>query len=650
MRENMVVADNNETSAYFTALATQYRSVYLWNVSDNNLKLIAGKEDSTCINYEVLLQQLGTQNSASYEIETESFGWLNITALCTKRDANAKVATCLITVSDINAAKQKEKHNQEVLDDERSLYRNALLHEANYSYLVDLTDNIIRKPLFSEDPLVDYHSLEFPFPMNYDQYLNEWNSKYKMDHTSPENADELITCAGLLGAYAENKRQIEFEYTIHILKSYRKKTVLLSKSSETGHIMASVIIKDVSEERKQEMKYQHKLLIAKQEAEAANDAKSEFLSRMSHDMRTPLNVILGITHLSLERKHAAKTMDELKKINTSSKFLLGIINDVLDMTKAESGKIELYPEPYTSDEMVMYVDAIIRPLCDEKGIKFHFYATSGIEYVPLVDKLRLNQILFNLLSNSVKFTAEGGSVTIGLQEEVTKEKKVAVKIVESDTGIGMSEDFQKVMFDSFTQEHRNDVSENRGTGLGLCIVKKLVDLMNGSIKVKSALGQGTTFTLDLEFDSIPCTALKVKQDKVLLEDDSILQGKHVLLCEDHPLNQEIAIALLEEKKMIVDIADNGQVGVQKFSHSTPGFYDVILMDIRMPILDGYEATAAIRELSRPDAKTVPIIAMTADAFADDVKKCLNSGMNGHVPKPIETHQLFKELIEKISKE
>jgi len=382
------------------------------------------------------------------------------------------------------------------------------------------------------------------------------------------------------------------------------------------------------------------------QADAANQAKSEFLSRMSHDIRTPLNGIIGMTYLAQEEKQSPSTADCLKKIDSSSKFLLGLVNDILDMSKAESGKIELHPEPYGSDAFFEYLNAVIMPLCQDKHIviKTQFEPTHG--YYPLVDPLRVNQVFFNLLSNAVKFTPEGGSVTLFLKTSLSQDGKHLDFVSEvSDTGIGMSEKFQKVLFQPFTQEGRVDNSATRGSGLGLAIVKKMLDLMGCTIQVHSTMGKGTTFHLEGSFPAVPAALVERKkiEKQETVQDLSILEGKHVLLCEDHPLNQQIAKRLLEEKKMVVTIAEEGRMGLSLYQDSLPNFYDVILMDIRMPVMDGYEATKAIRSLSRKDAHEVPIIAMTADAFQEDVSKCFAVGMNGHLAKPIDPKILYETL-------
>ena len=410
------------------------------------------------------------------------------------------------------------------------------------------------------------------------------------------------------------------------------------------------IQQDVTDVYLKEQKRIAELEKAKSEADVANLAKSDFLSRMSHDMRTPLNGIIGMTYLTGKMNLPEKVRENLKKIDTSSRFLLSLINDILDMSKVESGKLELHAAPYPLQNLFDYTEAVIRPLCEEKKQKLIINVSSADDVVPLMDSLRTNQIFFNLFSNAVKYTPESGTITCKVAGHIVDERKLALNVVVSDTGIGMSRDFQKKLFTPFTQERRIDNPEMHGTGLCLAILKRLVEAMHGTITVESEIGKGSSFILNFILDCVPAEQMKtvpIKNTSAL--NVSTLWGRRILLCEDIPLNQEIAKAMLEEKGMIVQTADNGKLGLEAFCDSASGNFDLILMDIHMPEMDGYEAARRIRALNRADAKTVPIIAMTADAFSDDVQKCLDSGMNGHIAKPIDPEKMYDVLTKNVAK-
>lgn len=453
-----------------------------------------------------------------------------------------------------------------------------------------------------------------------------------------------------LKARLRNHPSISLEYISSNSGWCRAIFIPVKKDAEGFPTQVVFAIQDINEEKHKELEIQEKLRQAAEEANEANKAKTDFLSRMSHDIRTPLNGIVGMTYLAEQENNPEKTSGYLRKIDTSSKFLLGLINDILDMAKVESNKITLYPEPYCLNEFNGYLDSVIRPLCQEKNIHFSSSITMVPDWVPLVDKLRFNQIVFNLLSNAVKFTPENGSVSYRSVFTSKGEKKLGMVMTVSDNGIGMSEEFQKIIFTPFSQERRCDNASNRGTGLGLAICKHMVELMGGTIRVSSALGKGTAFIVETVFDAIPESVSPHENGKANPEEDyPLLKGVHILLFEDHPLNQEIARALLEKKGAIVEVANNGEDGLKAFVRANPYFYGAILMDIRMPIMDGYEATKTLRSLKRPDAKNIPIIAMTADAFEDDIKKCLKVGMNAHIAKPINPEILYGTLEKALQK-
>lgn len=409
------------------------------------------------------------------------------------------------------------------------------------------------------------------------------------------------------------------------------------------------VIQNIQQEKEHDFAVRQKLQDAAAKANQASMAKTDFLARMSHDIRTPLNGIIGMNYLAMEETDDPKLKEYLTKIDTSSKFLLSLINDILDVSKAESGKLELHPEPYLIDEFDQYIASVIEPLCNQKGVHFIFDENVSKTEIPILDVERSNQILFNLLSNAVKYTPAGGTVTFRVTEKVIEEGKAEIINVISDTGIGMSKEFLDHMYEPFTREYPTMDNRN-GSGLGLSIVKNLVDLMKGKIQIESRQGVGTTVTVSYPADI-------VKQEELSRQagnhgqtpDHACLCGKRILLCEDNALNAQIARQLLQLRGAQVDVAVNGREGLSVFEQSDPGTYDAVLMDIRMPEMDGITTAGKIRQLERRDAQTTPIIAMTANAFKEDVVQCMNAGMDAFIPKPFEPDQMFKVILDTIAK-
>lgn len=477
--------------------------------------------------------------------------------------------------------------------------------------------------------------------MDYELNMQQYNEKY-LYPADCEACTEFMSLAHVQQTLDQNKRCL-LSVTMMDKGELRFKQIEFFYVDKASHLIG-LVRADYTEAQKKQMEQETALQAALAAAQKANQAKSDFLSSMSHDIRTPLNGIIGMTYLTKELDLPPAVRENLDKIDTSSKFLLSLINDVLDMAKAESGKIKLNLEPYRVEEFQQYLQAVIAPLCKSKQQQFVADVQAVTTIVPLMDKLRINQIFFNLLSNAIKYTPSGGRIAYSLREHLTEEGRLSMRCCITDTGIGMSEEFQKILFQPFTQEERDIPVENKGTGLGLAIVKRLLDLMEGTITVKSELGKGSSFCFQMEFDCLPLSDMEQTDIPNKMKGLASLQGKRILLCEDHPLNQEIAKMILQEKGLFVDIAVNGKDGVGRFNSSARGFYDAILMDIRMPVMNGYEAARQIRALPRPDGSTVPIIAMTADAFAEDVQKALSAGMNGHIAKPVDPDALFAALM------
>lgn len=376
-------------------------------------------------------------------------------------------------------------------------------------------------------------------------------------------------------------------------------------------------------------------------AENANQAKSYFLSNMSHDIRTPMNAIVGFsTLLARDADNPEKVREYTKKIASSNRLLLGIINDVLDMSKIESGKTTLTLSEESLSDIIDEIDNIIRPQMNGKGHTFDIVFNNIIHDKIIVDRLRFNQILMNLLSNAVKYTQDNGYIKLEIYELRSSERIANYRIEVSDNGFGMNQDYVKTIFNSFSREEDSRTSKIQGTGLGMAITKRLVDLMGGSIKVKSKKGMGSTFTVDLQFKIVATNDdIKICEDKnvnniVKTEKAGILEGKHILVAEDNELNAEILSELLGIIGVTCEICKNGKEVVETFEKSIPGKYDLILMDVQMPVMNGYDATKIIRESNHPMALKIPIIAMTANAFTEDIQEALESGMNAHIAKPI----------------
>ncbi len=385
------------------------------------------------------------------------------------------------------------------------------------------------------------------------------------------------------------------------------------------------------------------------QAQQANEAKSMFLANMSHDIRTPMNAIVGFsTLLENEADHPEKVRRYAQRITASSRHLLGLINDVLDMSRIESGNMVLNVTRLSVPHFLEDIATIIRPQAQEKDQHLEIQTAGSVPQWILGDPLRLEQVLINLLNNAVKYTPRGGHIRLTVSDRGRRPPNyVHLRFVVRDDGIGMSPEFQKTLFEPFTREVNSLTNKVQGTGLGMAITRNLVSLMSGSISVESQKGRGSTFTVDLEF-ALADAAEAPRPAAPAAPAEKSLTGKHILAAEDNEINAEILGEILRLEGIRYDLAQDGQEAVDKFLAAPPGTYDLILMDVQMPRMNGYEAARAIRASSHPDAATVPIAAMTANAFSEDIQRALNSGMNVHIPKPIDIaalHETFKRLME-----
>jgi signal transduction histidine kinase/CheY-like chemotaxis protein len=384
------------------------------------------------------------------------------------------------------------------------------------------------------------------------------------------------------------------------------------------------------------------------DANNANEHKGSFLARMSHEIRTPMNAIIGMTGIVKKKLGEEKfDSDDIKinvgQIEASSQHLLGLLNDILDISKIEAGKIELSPEIMDLGKLVNTVSTIIKPRCDEKNITF-ITRSKIAEKSYLADPLRLRQVLINLLGNAVKFTPELGQIEFTIAKLETSNGADLLRFSVKDSGIGIAREALKTLFRPFEQANNQITKKYGGTGLGLAISRSIVQLFGGEITVESKEGAGSEFSFDIRLPE----AQAETEDEILFEDATdILKGKRALLIDDVAINRLIAVNLLEFTGLEIDEADDGIAALKIFSASEPGTYDIIYMDIQMPNMDGYEACRRIRELDRKDAKTVPIIALTANAFKEDIDKALGNGMNGHLAKPMDPDKVLEVTLKLI---
>lgn len=383
------------------------------------------------------------------------------------------------------------------------------------------------------------------------------------------------------------------------------------------------------------------------ELREANEAKDRFLSRMSHELRTPLNAINGYTTV-MEQNIDDSVLDKaslklnMEAIHRAVKYQLAIISDLLDIQKIESGNMKLNPAEVDFTEYMKEIVDMIYPEAEEKKIAFTYENLTNVKDTYLLDGIRFQQVLLNILHNAIKFTPDGGTVKLTAEVIDYGEKNNTLKFVISDTGIGMSEDFQKnYLFKRFAQEYNDNTSPYEGCGTGLSMCYDIMHLLGGSITCESKKGEGSTFTVILTAEHIQ---KKRVRERIAYENYD-LAGIRILLCEDNEMNQKMECRMLEKMHCIVEIADDGVAGLQKFEENKPGYYDVVLMDIRMPNMDGWECTRAIRALAREDAHTVPIMAVSANAFEEDIQQSLDAGMNEHLTKPIDVRVLYQKIKE-----
>ena len=446
-----------------------------------------------------------------------------------------------------------------------------------------------------------------------------------------------------------NTNSVSIEFMGANGKWRQSRFIVKSRDAHGNAVDVLYVARDITEEKSRELMYQKRLKASMEDAHRANLSKTAFLQRMSHDIRTPLNGIVGMIHIAEKHNNDVVKLQECRqKILQSTDYLQNLINNVLDISKLESGSLVLEHKSFDLAELLSNNLTVVAMSAYENGVRFEGGVdASTIRHRHLIGSpVHLSRILMNLSSNAIKYNHFHGTVNVHC-EELSDDGNIAVfQFVCSDTGLGMSEEFQKHAFDAFAQEGKRSTTTFSGSGLGLSIVRDIVELMGGTIELESEENIGSTFTVPFEIEHL---AEKNDPQKDNCPQSMNLSGKRVLLVEDNAINMEIAHAILEEEHLNITEAKNGKEAFEIFQNSRLDEYDVIIMDVMMPVMDGLEATKAIRELEREDAKKIPIIAMTANAFEEDRKACLDAGMDEHIGKPIDIPLLKSAIIKLLAK-
>ncbi len=588
------------------------------------------------------LEHAGDSVSFEYSVHHEDGKILHVlgSAKLIEQDGELLYQRFLLDYSD-------QKHEEERRERRQQSFIRAL--GVNYLVVCSFDLNTGRGELLriSDDADEELKGI-FDGPLTYEKSLYD----YVNIRTLPDDRSMLsdMLARDRVREELEERKRINVMYRSLVdgVMGYRQVTLVRAGSwtddSDDDRLVV-MGLRNVDRETREEIERKEQLEEALQRANRANEAKSLFLSNMSHDIRTPMNAIIGFTTLATNHiDDVERVEDYLDKIQASSTHLLDLINDILDMSRIESGKASVEEKPCDLIEVTEHLGSIVQSEVSEKGLHYDV-DLSGLHHpIVMCDELKLKQVLLNILGNAVKFTPSGGSVSFSISEAASDaDDKANYTMTIADSGIGMDEAFIKHIFDPFERERTSTLSGTQGTGLGMSIAKRLVDMMGGDIGVTSVKGEGSTFSVMLPLEVLDKDAIAVQEGCVRQELSEQLHGLRILLVDDNLLNREIATTLLEDAGFVVEQAVDGKDAIDRLSNAEPGYYQLVLMDIQMPVMNGYEAAAIVRSMDDPVISHIPILAVTADAFEEDRQKALDCGMNGHIAKPIEIDGLLAAL-------
>lgn len=529
-----------------------------------------------------------------------------------------------------------------------------------YCFAKDVTDDVLQQDVSYALMANEYDDVILIHPQNgkitiliesmnrqiYEEFgkNNEYEKplvRFLKHHSADENTETMIEALQLKTVIAVLQKQKIYSVSFAIYNSEQRIVRKRKNFSYLNKYRTTILCttQDITSDFENELAQRESLQAALKQARIATKAKSDFLSNMSHDMRTPMNAIIGLSSLGMELNTVEELKDYLKNINISGKQLLDLINDTLDINRIENGKLTLNCEYIMSSQIMMEAIASSKVIAEQKGVHFTVVKDGMLDRLLYVDKGKIVKIFNNILSNAIKFTPAGGSVTVTAKRLLQTGMDVNYEITFKDTGIGISKEFLEHIYEPFAQEHRDYFANINGTGLGMTIVKKMIDFLGGRISIQSELNQGTEIKVWLTFQLAEKQPADVPQQDVA----SCLKGKRILLAEDHFLNAAIATEVLERAGCLVTWVKDGKECCDTFTDSDCGYFDCIVMDIRMPVLDGLEATKILRSLRRKDAKKIPIIAMSANAYEEDIHKSIAAGMNAHIAKPINPATVYETI-------